>query len=350
MSHDPDHRPKPEGSSDDVLHATVQFSPDVITDQGGEPGEIQQPEFVGQDWSGTDIEEAYLKALHAMEDVGWNGPIGAEDAAMESSPAPLPPTDQALEPGAPVPVPSPSAMDASASGDSSTLGALEATHGVIPMGPSHESPGAVTIGTQGSRRAGPAEALHIAAGTATVNTLAIDDRAPVTPSQIIEAALFVGGSPLTAKRLCALLRGSSDSAFVEQAIDELNGQYSSQQRPYEIRLGDGGYRLELRAEYERLRHRVHGTGPKEVRLSQDVLEVLALVAYKQPVTRSEIEAYSRKSAGNLLRQLLQRELIAIRRGDRGPQNVQYLTTPRFLSVFGLGSLDDLPHAEDVGTK
>jgi len=101
----------------------------------------------------------------------------------------------------------------------------------------------------------------------------------VTPSQIIEAALFVGGTSLTIKRLCALLKGEFDQHFVEDTIDGLNKLYAAENRPYEIRFGTGGYRMELRDSFEAVRNRVFGFGPKEVKLNQDALEVLSLVAY-----------------------------------------------------------------------
>jgi segregation and condensation protein B len=130
----------------------------------------------------------------------------------------------------------------------------------------------------------------------------------------------------------------------------LNDLYGQEGRPYEVRLGEGGYRLELRPEFERVRDRVYGYGPKEVKLSQDALEVLALVAYQQPVTREIVEQTGKTNAPALLRQLLQRELISLRRGDGGKDDVTYRTTPRFLQLFGLGSLDDLPLPEDLMFK
>ena len=166
----------------------------------------------------------------------------------------------------------------------------------------------------------------------------------VTPDQVAEAVLFVGGSPITAKRLGSLLGGQNSAETVESLIDELNHKYVSQNRPYEIRLGEGGYRMVLRGEFEGVRNKVFGAGPREVRLSQDVLEVLALVAYHQPVTQAQIESTGRKNVGNLLRQLLRRELIAIARVE---QKVEYHTTPRFLSLFGLGGLDELPKADQL---
>jgi segregation and condensation protein B len=172
----------------------------------------------------------------------------------------------------------------------------------------------------------------------------------VTPSQVIEAALFVGGQPLTAGKLYALLRGAITVEQVPELIDELNTLYAAQERPYEIRLGDGGYRLELRPEYDRLRARVFGQGPREVRLSQDLLEVLALVAYRQPITQDEIEALGKASPGNQLRQLLRRELIQLERDPEQPKEVRYRTTERFLSVFGLANLSDLPQPDDLAAR
>jgi segregation and condensation protein B len=172
----------------------------------------------------------------------------------------------------------------------------------------------------------------------------------VTPAQVIEAALFVGGQPLTAGKLYALLRGAITVEQVPELIDELNILYAAQERPYEVRLGDGGYRLELRPEYDRLRARVFGQGPREVRLSQDLLEVLALVAYRQPITQAEIEALGKASPGNQVRQLLRRELIQLERDPEQPKEVRYRTTERFLSVFGLANLADLPQPDDLAAR
>ena len=83
---------------------------------------------------------------------------------------------------------------------------------------------------------------------------------------------------------------------------------------------------------------------------QDVLEVLALVAYQQPISQKDIESHGKDNAGNLLRQLLRRDLVSFERGPGGRKDLQYQTTPRFLSVFGLACLDDLPQAEDLAKK
>lgn len=166
---------------------------------------------------------------------------------------------------------------------------------------------------------------------------------PVTPRQIVEALLFVGGRPLTGRALADVVGGSTSPEQVEDLIAAINVDYASQGRPYEIHLVEGGYRLKLRADFERVRSRVFGAGPKEVKLSQDALEVLAFVAYRQPVTAEALDETGKSNSSGLLRQLLRRELIALKRDDEG--EIHYETTARFLELFGLSSLNDLPQAE-----
>lgn len=305
--------------------------PDVVSES------VDEPEIGGEGWSGADIEEAYLKALHAMEDV----PPEDGKTAGESELPPLEP----LSAGAGETAGSPADTLPSDSQPQPELSASEPA----PIEPVPDSPPAAQAeGTQAASK--PPAGVRLAKGTDRPQAGGFDENSNVSPVQVIEAALFVGGVPLTAKKICSMVRGSFDTAFVEQTLDELNAAYLAQCRPYEIRLGEGGYRLELRAEYDRLRHRVYGSGPREVRLAQDVLEVLALVAYLQPISQKDIESHGKANGGNLLRQLLRRDLISFERGPGGRKDLQYQTTPRFLSVFGLASLEDLPQAEDLAKK
>ena len=307
---------------------------DFVADPGADP--VPEPgdesEIGGEGWSGADIEEAYLKALHAMED------LPAEEEAPAEEPESGGSTPVATD-GSPQPDAQPNRSPPAESS------ASEPT----PVEPaSTSSPDAPIVESQPTSN--PPAGVRLAKGTERPPQVTLDENSNVTPVQVIEAALFVGGVPLTARKICGLVRGTFDASFVEQSIDELNAAYLAQCRPYEIRLGEGGYRLELRAEYDRLRHRVYGSGPREVRLAQDVLEVLALVAYRQPISQKEIESHGKDNAGNLLRQLLRRDLVSFERGPGGRKDLQYQTTPRFLSVFGLASLDDLPQAEDLAKK
>jgi segregation and condensation protein B len=172
----------------------------------------------------------------------------------------------------------------------------------------------------------------------------------VSRRQILEAVLFVGGTDLTLKKLSRLLGDEDADTFLETEIAALNELYQRQGRPYSIQFGEGGYYLDLNSEFERIRHRVYGIGPKDVKLSQDALEVLAMVAYRQPVTKDAVEATGKKNAGPLLNQLLRRELVSLNRKGKGRDAVTYSTTPRFLQIFGLANLDDLPLPDDLSFK
>jgi segregation and condensation protein B len=175
------------------------------------------------------------------------------------------------------------------------------------------------------------------------------DATHLQPGHVIEALLFVGGAPLPARKMGEILGGSLSHEQVDQLIERINARYREQHRPYEIRLVEGGYRMSLLSEFEPVRQKVYGQGPREVKLAQDALEILALVAYRQPIARQEIEETGKKNVSGLLRQLLRRELITLQRGEeRGEET--YETAPRFLQLFGLGSIDDLPQAADFQFK
>jgi segregation and condensation protein B len=184
----------------------------------------------------------------------------------------------------------------------------------------------------------------------TASSEALQPLPRIQPAKIIEAALFVGGMALTVKRLAAVLRDEFDRDFIEHAIDELNLRYDAENRPYEIRLEEGGYRMVLRPEFESVRNKSYGFGPKEVRLSQEALEVLALVAYRQPISGANIEQISKSNPNGVLRQLLRREIIGLKRTGKAAKDVTYHTTPRFLQIFGLADLSELPHGEDLSFK
>jgi segregation and condensation protein B len=173
--------------------------------------------------------------------------------------------------------------------------------------------------------------------------------APVAPPplpRILEALLFVGGPPLTAVRAGEVVRGLTAAQFT-QAIDSLNRDYRQQGRPYLIQAQDQGYVLVLRPRYRPVLEKLYG-GVREARLSPAAIDVLALVAYRQPATKQEIDSLRGADSGSLLRQLVRRGLIAVvHRGDADQKTVSYGTTARFLELFRLQSLDDLPQTQDL---
>jgi segregation and condensation protein B len=173
-----------------------------------------------------------------------------------------------------------------------------------------------------------------------------NDAVPPSPLRIVEALLFVGGAPLTAQRVGEVIRGFTLEQ-VTDAVDALNRAYRLQNRPYAILAQGDGYSLTLRPKYKGVLERLYG-GQREAQLSTAAIDVLALVAYRQPATKAEIDSLRGADSGNLLRQLVRRGLVQVAyRGDAAQREVSYGTTPRFLEWFGLQSLDDLPRTQDL---
>ena len=274
------------------------------------------------DWAGDELEEAYLRAMEALE---------ASDAQFPD----LPPVPSAAVEG----------DDAVDRADAVPLIKSELNAELVELADADR--GADTTPLRKSELV--AELAELSNDVVRRQAPASQQTAAVTPRQILEALLFVGGEPLTTRKLSNVLRSEFSPEFIESQLDELNSLYAREGRPYEIRLGDGGYRMTLREDHERIRRKTYGLGPKEVKLSQDAIEVLAVVAYHQPLTVAEIEK-SKPGCSGVLRQLLRRELIAVERGTERPREVTYRTTPRFLSLFSIRNLNELPRLEQVVYK
>jgi segregation and condensation protein B len=172
-----------------------------------------------------------------------------------------------------------------------------------------------------------------------------DSAAPPPLARIIEALLFVGGAPLTAERAAEVVRGVTPEQFRE-VVDGLNRAYRQQGRPYRLQVREQGWVLTLQPSFRKVEERLYGS-MREARLSPAALDVLALVAYCQPATRQEVESLRGAESGGGLRQLVRLGLIAVQRGESGQREVVYSTTARFLALFGLRSLEDLPRTQDL---
>jgi segregation and condensation protein B len=170
--------------------------------------------------------------------------------------------------------------------------------------------------------------------------------APPSPVRVIEAMLFVGEPPLTAARAAEAIRGLTPAQF-QEAVDTLNRDYRRQGRPYSIQPQGQGYVLALRPRYRPVFEKLYGA-TREAHLSPAAIDVLALVAYRQPATKHEIDGLRGAESGAILRQLVRRGLIAIvHRAEASQREVSYGTTARFLELFRLRSLDDLPQTQDL---
>jgi segregation and condensation protein B len=170
---------------------------------------------------------------------------------------------------------------------------------------------------------------------------------PVTPRSILEAMLFVGhpdNEPLTSEKVASYMRGVRPQE-IEGLVGELNRTYDEDGCPYRVESAGPGYRLQLREEFSSLRDKFYGR-IRAARLSQAAIDVLAIVAYKQPLTRDEIDALRGKPSGGILGQLVRRELLRLERTADNPRRPRYHTTDRFLALFGLENLQDLPRSTD----
>jgi segregation and condensation protein B len=177
--------------------------------------------------------------------------------------------------------------------------------------------------------------------------VAAADACPIGPQTILEALLFVGnrdGQPLTAGQAAELMRGV-ELGEVGELVDGLNRRYGQGGCPYHVIDEGAGYRLTLRKSFASLRDRFYGR-IRETRLSQAAVDVLAIVAYRQPITAEQVRRLRDKPSGRILSQLVRRGLLRVERGEAPPHKLQYSTAPRFLELFGLESLDDLPQSEE----
>lgn len=162
----------------------------------------------------------------------------------------------------------------------------------------------------------------------------------------LEAALFLAGEPLSTRKL-AQLAGLSDGTEARTLVRRLNQLYDQGAGAFRVEEVAGGFQLLTRPAFGPWLKRLLQT-PVETRLSPPAMETLAVIAYRQPVERSEVEAIRGVQCGDLLRQLLERDLARIvGRTDELGRPLLYGTTKRFLQVFGLRHLDELPRAASL---
>lgn len=183
-------------------------------------------------------------------------------------------------------------------------------------------------------------ALPVCAGEAD------DDDQRQGALQRLEAVLFLAREPLGSRKL-SQYANLADATEARTLIRRLNARYDAQGRAFRVVDVAGGYQLLTRPQLAAWLRRLEHT-PSEVRLSAPALETLAVIAYRQPVGRADIEAIRGVNCGEIVRQLMDRDLVKIGgRSEELGRPYLYTTTGRFLQIFGLSNLDDLPRAELV---
>ena len=162
----------------------------------------------------------------------------------------------------------------------------------------------------------------------------------------LEAALFASDEPLSARRL-ADVTGLADAASARRLVRKLQELYGRDETAFQVEELAGGFQLLTRPEYQRWLVRQR-RADQEVRITAPARETLAIVAYRQPITRADVEAIRGVQCSEVLRLLMEKGLIRIAgRHDSLGRPVLYGTTKKFLQVFGLRSLRDLPYAEQL---
>jgi len=161
---------------------------------------------------------------------------------------------------------------------------------------------------------------------------------------ILESLLFAAGEPVSLNRLAAVL-DSVPKEQIRDALIALGAQYAQGGRGLTVEEVAGGYQLRTRKEFApQIRKLLAGKPP---RLSRSLLETIAIVAYRQPVTRPEIEQVRGVDCGGVLETLLERRLVRIAGRKEAPgRPIIYATTPEFLEVFGLKGLESLPDLKE----
>jgi segregation and condensation protein B len=179
---------------------------------------------------------------------------------------------------------------------------------------------------------------------------------------ILEALLFATQRPLRAEDLRDTLKAAADAgehpaaaefkkvsaADLEAALTSLAEEWEGQQRSFRLVCVAGAWQLASRPEFFPWVKALLGERTRAARLSPPALETLTIIAYRQPLTRAEIEQIRGVSVDGVMQTLLERELVqAVGRGDSAGRPITYGTTSLFLEYFGLRSLEDLPAADEL---
>jgi segregation and condensation protein B len=165
------------------------------------------------------------------------------------------------------------------------------------------------------------------------------------PLAELEALIFASSEPLSPAAIRRVLPALTP-ARIEEAVAQLNAELGRTGRPYEIAPVAGGYQFRTRPEFGEFL--ASAQPERRVRLSQAALETLAVIAYRQPVTRPEIEEVRSVDCGPVLRSLMERDLVRIvGRRDAPGRPPLYGTSAAFLETFGLRSLRDMPTLREI---
>ena len=183
----------------------------------------------------------------------------------------------------------------------------------------------------------------------------------MTLPKVVEALLFSAQKPLSIRELATAIKGAEDElspnqfarvreAEVAGALEQLKVEYIEQERGFQLNEKAEGWQLATDPKYARWVRQLF-PAPKPARLSAPALETLAIIAYRQPITRADVEAVRGVNIDGVLQTLMERGLVKIAgRAEIPGRPLLYETTQFFLDHFGLRTLDELPNVEELRTR
>ena len=190
----------------------------------------------------------------------------------------------------------------------------------------------------------------------------MSEETPFPLHRIVEAVLFASQKPVSFKELAAVFKGAADSAKenplvacfgkvkredIEEAVCQLEAEYIETGRAFEVRESAAGWQLVTRADFAPWLRQLFPEN-RSARLSAPALETLAIVAYRQPITRADLEAVRGVAVDGVMQTLLDRGLVRIAgRAEVPGRPLLYETTQFFMEHFGLKDLDELPNAGEL---
>jgi segregation and condensation protein B len=183
----------------------------------------------------------------------------------------------------------------------------------------------------------------------------------MTLTKVVEALLFSAQKPLSIRELATAIKGAEDElspnqfarvreAEVAGALEQLKVEYIEQERAFQLNEKAEGWQLVTDPKYAAWVRQLF-PAPKPARLSAPALETLAIIAYRQPITRADVEAVRGVNIDGVLQTLMERGLVKIAgRAEIPGRPLLYETTQFFLDHFGLRTLDELPNVEELRTR
>jgi segregation and condensation protein B len=174
-----------------------------------------------------------------------------------------------------------------------------------------------------------------------------EEKKPLAESmRVLEALLFASNDILSAEKLKSIIPGAPDARAIRKMVEAVNVQLQNQRHPFEIIEIGGGYRFRTVSFYYQWIHRLFKEKAAK-KLSIQSLECLAIIAYKQPITKAEVEAIRGVLSDGAMKTLLERRLVTISgRSEKAGRPLLYATTQEFLTYFGLNKLADLPRIDE----